>query len=137
MDTPGTRRFLGVVTQRDLLGAFDSEVLKRNRLLARVRTIGESGGEVDYLELPENHRLVELDVPAAIEGLTVSEAALRSRYGVSVLAVKRLARDGVERRFVPDPSDRFVHGDVLVVLGNDESIERLREGAPLPVLTGP
>jgi CIC family chloride channel protein len=40
VDGPETRRFLGIVTQRDLLGAFDSEVLKRSRLLARVRTVG-------------------------------------------------------------------------------------------------
>jgi Trk K+ transport system NAD-binding subunit len=125
------------VTQRDLLGAFDSEVLKHNRLLARVRTVGEGEGEVDYLELPEKHRLVEVAVPAAIEGRTVAESALRSRYGVSVLAVKRRARDGGERRFVPEPSDRFARGDVLVVLGSDEAIARLREGEPLPVLTGP
>jgi CIC family chloride channel protein len=136
VDAAETRRFLGVVTQRDLLGAFDSEVLKRNRLLARVRTVGEAEGAVDYLELPEKHRLVEVVVPSSILGQTVSEAALRSRYGVSVLAVKRLSRDGVERRFVPQPSDRFAHGDVLVVLGNDEAIARLRDGAPLPVLTG-
>ena len=36
VDSPETRRFLGIVTRRDLLGAFDSEVLKHNRLLARV-----------------------------------------------------------------------------------------------------
>jgi CIC family chloride channel protein len=136
VDGAATRRFLGIVTQRDLLGAFDSEVLKHNRLLARVRTVGEAGGEVDYLELPEKHRLVELDVPAAMEGRTVAEAGLRSRYGVSVLAVKRLTREGVEQRFVPGPSDRFAHGDVLVLLGDDEAIARLRDGAPLPVPTG-
>ena len=42
----------------------------------------------------------------------MAEAGLRSRYGVSVLAVKRLTRDGLERRFVPEPADRFEHGDV-------------------------
>jgi CIC family chloride channel protein len=134
VDGPETKRFLGVVTQRDLLGAFDSEVLKHNRLLARVRTVGDTGA-VDYLELPEKHHLVEIDVPSAIEGRTIAEAALRSRYGVSVLAVKRLERDGFERRFVPEPGDRFAHGDVIVVLGSDEAIARLREGTPLPVLT--
>jgi CBS domain-containing protein len=137
VDAPDTRRFLGIVTQRDLLGAFDSEVLKRNRLLARVRTVGAGEGEVDYLELPEKHRLVEVDVPAAIEGRTVAEAALRSRYGVSVLAVKRLTREGLEQRFVPEPSDRFAHGDVLVVLGSDEAVARLLEGAPLGVEAAP
>ena len=134
VDGQDTRRFLGIVTQRDLLGAFDSEVLKHNRLLARVRTVGETG-TVNYLELPEKHRLVEVDVPRAIEGLTVSEAALRSRFGVSVLAVKRVTRDGMERRFVPEAADRFAHGDVLVLIGSEDAIARLREGVPLPQLT--
>ncbi len=132
VDGPETRRFLGIVTQRDLLGAFDSEVLKRSRLLARVRTVGEEPGEVDYLELPEKHRLEEVDVPVEIEGRTLAEAALRSRYGVSILAVKRLTPEGVERRFVPAPADRFTHGDVLVVLGSEEAIARLLEGVPIP-----
>ena len=99
-----------------------------------MRTVGETG-TVNYLELPEKHRLVEMDVPRAIEGLTVSEAALRSRFGVSVLAVKRLTREGIERRFVPEAADRFVHGDVLVLIGSEDAIARLREGAPLPQLT--
>jgi CIC family chloride channel protein len=127
VDSPDRRRFLGIVTQRDLLGAFDSEVLRRSRLVTRVRTLGDEQGEVDYLELPQNHRLIELDVARSIEGLTVAEAALRSRYGVSVLEVKRLGKDGVERRFVPAPSDRFEHGDVLVLLGSEEAIARFQE----------
>jgi len=135
VDSAEGRKFLGIVTQRDLLGAFDSEVLKRNRLLARVRTVGEAG-EVDYLELPEKHRFIEVDVPASIEGLTMAEAALRSRYGVSVLAVKRLTRQGIERRFVPEPTDRFEHGDVLVVLGSEDAIARIRDASPLPLLAG-
>ncbi len=136
VDGPETRRFLGVVTQRDLLGAFDSEVLRRSRLFARVRTVGEAGGEVDYLELPEKHRLIEVDVPVSVEGRTMAEAALRSRFGVSVLAVKRMMEDGFERRFVPEPSDRFRHGDVLVVLGSEDAIERLRDAAHAPLLAG-
>jgi CIC family chloride channel protein len=136
VDSAENRKFLGIVTQRDLLGAFDSEVLKRNRLLARVRTVGEPGGEVDYLELPEKYRLMEVDVPAWIEGLTVAEAALRSRYGVSVLAIKRMSRVGVEKGLVPGPTDRFQHGDTLVLLGSEEGISRLRRSSPEPLSAG-
>ena len=64
VDSPETRRFLGVVTRRDLLGAFDREVLQRSRLVTRVRTFSEQegGGEVDYFELPEKHA-VSRDLP--------------------------------------------------------------------------
>ena len=100
--------------------------------MARVRTLGETTGEVDYLELPEKHRLVELDVPRSIEGLTVAEAA-------PALAVRRLrarrqarghGRPGAAIR--PGAADRFEHGDVLVVLGSEDAIARLQEGRAQP-----
>jgi chloride channel protein, CIC family len=129
VDTLETRRFLGIVTRRDLLGAIDREVLQRSRLVARVRTFSEreGGGEVDYFELPEKHRMTEIAVPPALAGRTIGESGIRSRYGVSVLAVKRRTREGLERRFVPGSDDRFESGDVLIVLGTEEAIERLRQ----------
>jgi CIC family chloride channel protein len=129
VESSETRRFLGIVTRRDLLGAFDREVLQHNRLLARVRTIGEGDEEMDYFELPEKHRLVELPVPRSLEGKTVAESGLRNRFGVSVLAVKRQARDGSQRRFVPGPEDRLQSRDVLIVLGTDDAIANLKAQA--------
>jgi CIC family chloride channel protein len=128
VETAENRRFLGVVTRRDLLGAFDREVLRHNRLVARVQMFREGGSEMDYFELPEKHRLLQVDVPPAIEGRTVAESGLRTRYGVSVLAVKRLTREGLERRFVPGPADRLQHGDVLIVLGTEDALARLKAG---------
>jgi chloride channel protein, CIC family len=129
VESPETRRFLGIVTRRDLLGAFDREILQRNKLLARVRTFGEGNEEMDYFELPEKHRLVELSIPRSLEGKTVAESGLRNRFGVSVLAVKRQARDGIQRRFVPGPEDRLQSGDVLIVLGTDDAIANLKAQA--------
>ena len=130
VQSPENRKFLGIITRRDLLGAFDREVLQRSRLLARVRTVTDRQEEMDYFELPEKHQLVEVGVPRGIEGQTVAESGIRSRFGVSVLAVKRLTREGFERRFVPGAADRFERGDVLIVLGTEEAIERLRAGGP-------
>ncbi len=128
VDSPETRRFLGIVTRRDLLGAIDREVLQHSHLVTRVRTFSEKEGEgeMDYFELPEKHRMIEIDVPAGLAGRTVSESGIRTRFGVSVLAVKRRSREGLERRFVPGPGDRFESGDVLIVLGTEEAIQRLR-----------
>jgi CIC family chloride channel protein len=125
---PTTGRFLGVVTRRDLLGAFDREILQRNRLTARVR-FGEDLSQVSTFDLPEQHRLVQVDLPHGVAGRTMAEAGLRQRYGISVLAVKRLTREGVERRFVPGPADRLEPGDVLIVLATDEAIAKLKSGA--------
>ncbi|HYT31891.1 MAG TPA: chloride channel protein, partial [Thermoanaerobaculia bacterium] len=83
VDSNETRRFLGIITRRDLLGAIDREVLQRNRLVARVRTVSEGGDEMDYFELPEKHRMIELEIPPGMEGRTVGESGIRSRFGVS------------------------------------------------------
>jgi CIC family chloride channel protein len=125
---PSTGRFLGIVTRRDLLGAFDREILQRNRLTARVR-FGEDLSQMSTFDLPEKHRLLQVDLPHGVAGRTMAEAGLRQRYGISVLAVKRLTREGVERRFVPDAADRLEPGDVLIVLGTDEAIAKLKSGA--------
>jgi trk system potassium uptake protein TrkA len=96
--------------------------------VTKVRTFSEEegGGEMDYFELPEKHRMIELDTPQGLAGRSVAESGIRTRYGVSVLAVKRRTREGLERRFVPGPEDRFQPGDVLIVLGTEDAIERLR-----------
>ncbi len=57
--------------------------------------------------------------------MTIAEAGLRSQFGVSILAMKRMGRDGHERRFVPGPPERLLHGDVLVVLGSDDSLAQI------------
>ncbi|HEY6049785.1 MAG TPA: CBS domain-containing protein, partial [Thermoanaerobaculia bacterium] len=124
VDAPETQRFLGIVTRRDLLGAFDREILQRSRLTTKVR-FGDDLSQVSYFDLPENNRLLQVDVPPGLAGKTMGEASLRQRFGVSVLAVKRMSRQGVERRFVPGPEDRLEPGDVLIVLGTDEAIARL------------
>jgi CIC family chloride channel protein len=128
VDSPESKRFLGIITRRDLLGAIDREVLQHSSLVTRFRTFSDEGGpgEMDYFELPEKHRLIEMDVPQSLSGQTVSESGIRSRFGVSVLAVKRRTRAGLEHRFVPGPEDRFQSGDVLIVLGTEDAIGRLR-----------
>jgi CBS domain-containing protein len=125
---PPTGRFLGIVTRRDLLGAFDREILQRNRLTARVR-FGDDLAQVSTFDLPEKHRLLQVDLPHGVAGKTIAEAGLRQKFGISVLAVKRLTREGVERRFVPGPGDRLEAGDVLIVLGTDDAIAKLKSGA--------
>ena len=122
--------FLGVVTQRDLLAAFDQRG-------PAAQPTGHAGAHArrrgwrrsTFWSCPRNTAWSRWTLPSRIAGLTMAEAGLRARYGVSVLAVKRMGRDGVERRFVPEPPDRFEHGDVLVVLGQ-RGVPRAAPGRP-------
>ena len=59
VDDDETRKFLGIVTRRDVLGAFDREVLRRNR--SSRRCARWRGAGFDYFELPEESRMSKVD----------------------------------------------------------------------------
>ncbi|HEU4511115.1 MAG TPA: cation:proton antiporter, partial [Pyrinomonadaceae bacterium] len=65
--------------------------------------------------------LVEPDSPAV--GKTIGELRIRKRTGVSVIAI---TRDG-QAQINPGPEMRLEHGDVLLLLGGAEQIDRAIE----------
>lgn len=119
---PGSR-FLGVVTQRDLLGFLDREILRRNLLLAEVRWRDGLEKGIDFLELPEGYRLETFEVPAALVGLTLEQAQLRSRYGLNVIAVASYDAQGGERRVPPRPDYRLHAHDHLIAVAASEDVD--------------
>jgi CIC family chloride channel protein len=119
-------RFLGILTRRDLLGAIDREILRRNVLLAKVRYRGDEGTVTDFFELPLGQRLEQVPVPPSLEGRTFAELDLRARFGMNVLAVVRPSPEGDVHRFSPNASDRVAPGDVLVVIGTREAVEKFK-----------
>ena len=131
VESLASRKFVGMVTRRDLLGAFDREALRNSHLFARVSRSGLAGGrEIDYFELPERHELSQIGVPRDLVGSTVGETALRGRYGITILAIKRVGRDGTERRFVPSAADRLERGDRLVVLASVDALSKFAARVP-------
>lgn len=78
---------------------------------------------LDHLELEPGFSITELHVPQSMVGHTLIEADLRRRFGITVLAVKR----GPALTISPSTSYTFDDEDLLVVIGADESIERLNE----------
>ncbi|MGH7551252.1 MAG: chloride channel protein, partial [Gemmatimonadota bacterium] len=124
VDDPEERHFQGIVTRRDVLGAFDREILRRNTLLAKVRAV--EGAGFDYFELPAHEQMSKLPVPAELVGKSLRETGLRERYGISVIAIQRIDATGQETRVAPRADSVLRRGDVLVVMGEEGGLERLR-----------
>ena len=78
---------------------------------------------MDQFFLASDYSLVELTAPAALVGKSLSELDLRNRYGVQVMIIKQT---------VPEqlifPSGEFVvkDSDILVVMGKEEALKRLK-----------
>jgi CIC family chloride channel protein len=120
------RRFLGIVTRRDILGAVDRQILRQNVLMAPLKEDGAA--TPDWFELPPGGRLEGVRVPGAMIGKTLGESLLGRRFGVTVLAVTKSDRHGRETRVLPHRDLVLESGDRLAVLGPESAVERLKRG---------
>ncbi|GAC1340651.1 MAG: ClcB-like voltage-gated chloride channel protein [Myxococcales bacterium] len=125
-------RLIGVVTRRALLGAMDREILRRDVLLTRVVRFDGEAEASDFLELPAGCRVQVLRVPPWMVGGALDPAALRTRFGVTVLAVRRGTLGRAARVIEPDKGYRLHARDRLHLIGTPEAIEGLRLGVKPP-----
>jgi len=82
---------------------------------------------LDYIELSRDFSIVELPTPRVFVGRTLRELALRTTYGLTLIAIKRAARPGQDEATVVAPlaDDRIEAGDVLSLLGSTERLSDL------------
>ncbi len=77
---------------------------------------------LDYLYLGPGFGLAKTKPPADFIGKTVEELALRDRYGLALIAILH----GAEVVLHPPGTERLRPGDLVVVAGKDDDLERLR-----------
>lgn len=76
---------------------------------------------LDRFEVDPENSIVEVLVPEAFDGKTISEIQLRSRYGLNLLAV--CANNKFEVN--PGPNLRLWKGALIVLIGANKNINRL------------
>jgi trk system potassium uptake protein TrkA len=79
---------------------------------------------LDFLPLTEEYSIAELAPPADFQGSTLVELDLRAKYHIEVIAIKDVLTG--EFKFIPGGSFKIKDTDILVVLGKQEDIERIR-----------
>ncbi|MCM3739877.1 TrkA family potassium uptake protein [Oceanobacillus luteolus] len=98
-----------------------------NRIVHPEREMGRriahnviSNNILDYLDLSDDHSIVEVKAGVKMIGKSLLELNIRAKYGCNVVAIKR----GEEIEVTPNPEYIFAHGDVLLVVGKDKDINR-------------
>ena len=80
---------------------------------------------VDYLEIARDYGISKVAAPESFVGKTLEDLGLNSQRqseGVSVLLIRRGNNQVVT---APDRFEKVIRGDVLVLSGRDEALERL------------
>ena len=78
---------------------------------------------LDYMELSSRHSLVEIEALDEWVGHTLKESNIRSRYGINVVAI----RSGKSLQVSPRSVDLIHDGDIMVVIGENNDLERLNK----------
>ncbi|SMP40733.1 potassium channel family protein [Anoxynatronum buryatiense] len=78
---------------------------------------------LDYIELAPDYSIMEITAPEKWIDKTLQEANVRSKYGLSVLAVKH----GEAINVSPHADAVVRRGDVLVVVGLNDDLQKVQE----------
>ena len=79
-----------------------------------------TGKMIDFIAFDDGFAIAKTAAPRMAWGATLSESALRSKYGVTVVGIKRARNDFVYAK----PDTIVERGDVLIVSGPTVAVER-------------
>lgn len=88
--------------------------------LARTLT---SHSVLDYIELSNDHGIVEMPAPKSWVGKSLKQLDIRARLGVNIIAIERNDKISVS----PRAEYEIAKNDILVVLGDYDSLTLMQE----------
>ncbi len=113
--------YKGIVHIQDVINLYNFEIKKRELALA-VITRKKFKDVTKGLNLGEGMRLMELKVPQSFVNKTLKELAIRNKYNIEVLIIKR-----GKKTFIPNATTLLGNGDHFVVVGKYEDIRKFKQ----------
>ncbi|MFQ5675661.1 MAG: chloride channel protein [bacterium] len=123
------KQLIGTVAKDDVIEAYNKEVLKRDMVTSVSGYIG-SMGKFKRIEMMDGHVLCEIEVPGAFVNKTLKELDLRSRFGTEVVLIKQnfdAEKNEKQHVITPHPDYRFKFGDSILIMGSQESLNKIGE----------
>lgn len=82
-----------------------------------------NGNYFEAIELSDEYSIVDMAAPSVWVGKSLQQLNIRSRYGVSIIGIRGLEEININ----PAAEYKLKEQDVLIVLGHNTEIQRLRE----------
>ena len=80
---------------------------------------------LDFIPLTENYSIIDWAPSESFIGKTIGEVDLRNKYGVQVISIEETMPEKV--KLIPRSSHIIKESDILVIIGENEDIERLKK----------
>jgi trk system potassium uptake protein TrkA len=82
---------------------------------------------IDYLPLLPGYSIAEIEAPPEFYGKSLRELALRNKLEVQLIAIQRGSGTKRQMKIVPRAEDVIEKGDLMILLGEDSHLNRIRE----------
>ncbi len=79
------------------------------------------GNMFNAIELSSTTSMMEIDVPVSWANYSIKELNLRAKYKINVIGLRR----GDKLDINPEPDEKLLTEDVLIVIGNNEILNKL------------
>lgn len=76
---------------------------------------------LDYIELSNDHSIVEIRATSLMVGKNLKELDIRAKYRCNVMAIKNNEQTNIS----PYAEDRIKAGDILVIIGENEHLQTM------------
>jgi len=116
--------FLGVVKRKDVIEAYNHEILKKEAAAGLVQTLKFRHSSKTY-DIGYGHKIREIDAPEFFWNKSLKGLNLKARYRVDVLLIKR----PYPPRTIPLPlADEIIKkGDQLVLAGREDRLSKIMD----------
>ncbi|MHC4942363.1 MAG: chloride channel protein [Planctomycetota bacterium] len=126
VDSESRRRLIGVVTRQAVIGAYNSEVLKRDAV-SEVLVGMSSAAESEPILLSDEIAIAEVEAPGWMTGKSLVSLNLRRTKGIQVLMITPSEESqALDKPRVPEPDYTVQLGDNLLVMGTADAIRTLK-----------
>lgn len=105
------------------VGASEAIIPEREMANKVARSI-ISPNVLEYLPIADDYTIVELAPPSAFIGKSLNELDLRKRFQLQVIAIRDVLTDKLQ--LVPRASSILKDSDVLVIIGKEEDIRKVK-----------
>ncbi len=133
VDPGNPHKVVGCIRKEELLEVYNKEMVKREVMgtMARQLTVADKEPRVHLLE---GYSMAEVEAPPLFWDKSIMDLGIRANYNLEVVMIKRWekvkgpgqrwARETI--KMVPKAEDLIKQGDILVVMGDHQSIQRIK-----------
>jgi len=125
VDAAQNNMLLGYLSRQGVIDAYNKELARRELTLGLERAYS-SLAVSDLTKVVDDYFMIEIPAPRRFIGKSLRQLNLRNNYHVQILLIKRRDEDEEEKSIAPDADYTINEKDVLVLMGSQRDLMRIR-----------